>query len=70
MVTKALGLWLFVVGVLWTVGNVWLHLAMTTVTEPVGPLPVYFVRLFIGPAIGFLIRRPAQCDLYSLRIDS
>ena len=50
-ITKALGLWLFAVGVFWTVGFVWFHLSMLTITEPVLPLPLHFVLAVIGPAI-------------------
>ena len=51
MVTKTLGLWLFVVGVFWTFGFVWFHLSMMTITEPVMPLPLHLAVAFAGPAM-------------------
>src|SRR2546427_4527108 len=51
IITKALGLWLFVVGVFWTFGFVWFHLSMMTITEPVLPLPLHLAIAFSGPAV-------------------
>ncbi len=54
MVTKALGLWLFIVALLWAFGFVWLHLTMTGFTEPVLPLPLHFALGFAGPFVLFI----------------
>src|SRR2546430_7931785 len=51
MVTKALGLWLFVVALVWAFGFVWLHLTMTGFTEPVLPLPLHLALGFVGPFV-------------------
>lgn len=49
MVTKALGLWLFIVAFVWAFGFVWLHLTMTGFTDPVLPLPLHLALGFAGP---------------------
>ncbi len=51
MVTKALGLWLFIVALVWAFGFVWLHLTMTGFTEPVLPLPLHLALGFVGPFV-------------------
>jgi hypothetical protein len=49
MVTKALGLLLFIVALIWAFGFVWLHLTMTGFTDPVLPLPLHLALGFAGP---------------------
>src|SRR6266571_242474 len=51
MVTKALALWLFIVGVAWAFGIAWFHLVMSAITDPVLPLPLHFFAGFVGPAV-------------------
>jgi len=51
MVTKALGLWLFIVALLWAFAFVWIHLTMTSMTDIITPLPLYFGLGFGGPLL-------------------
>jgi hypothetical protein len=51
MVTKALGLWLFIVALLWALAFVWIHLTMTSMTAVITPLPLYFGLGFGGPLL-------------------
>jgi hypothetical protein len=51
MATKALGLWLFIVAIVWTFGFVWMHLTMTGFTDTVLPLPLHLALGFAGPFV-------------------
>jgi hypothetical protein len=51
MVTKALGLWLFIVAIVWALAFVWIHLTMTNMTDVITPLPLYFGLGFGGPLL-------------------
>jgi hypothetical protein len=48
MVTKALGLWLLVVALLW---GLWMFLSMTTPVLTALPLPLYYALGFGGPLL-------------------
>jgi len=51
MITKALGLCLFIVAILWAFAFVWIHLTMTSMTDVITPLPFYFGLGFGGPLV-------------------
>jgi hypothetical protein len=67
--TKLLGLWLFVVGLLWTFGFVWFHLSMMTMTEPVLPLPLALAIGFAGPFV-LIVGATLLMALWHTRIGS
>jgi hypothetical protein len=49
--TKALALWLFVVGVIWALVMAWVDLVMTGITDRTVSLPVFLILFFSGPLI-------------------
>jgi len=46
VITKALALWLFIVGVVWALVIAWIDLVMTGFTDRIVPLPVFLVSIF------------------------
>jgi hypothetical protein len=51
MITKALALWLFIVGVVWAFVTAWIDLVMTGFTDRIVSLPVFLISSFSGPLI-------------------
>jgi hypothetical protein len=48
---KPLALLLFVLGTLWALAFAWFHVVMSSITEPVLPLPIHLFVGFMGPAL-------------------
>ena len=51
VMTKALALWLFIVGVVWAFMNAWIDVVMTGITDRIVSFPVFLVTSFSGPLI-------------------
>ena len=51
LIRKALGLWLFIVAIVWAFVTAWIDLVMTGFTDRIVSLPVFLVSAFCGPLI-------------------
>jgi hypothetical protein len=51
VITKALALWLFIVGAVWAFVLAWMDLVMTGITEPIVSLPIFLLIYFSGPLL-------------------
>jgi hypothetical protein len=51
VITKALALWLFVVGIVWAFVTALIDLVMTGFTDRIVSLPVFLISGFSGPLI-------------------
>jgi hypothetical protein len=51
VITKALALWLFIVGLVWAAVTAWTDLVMTGMTDRIVSFPVFLVLYFSAPFI-------------------
>jgi hypothetical protein len=51
VITRALALWLFIVGVIWALVTAWIDLVMTGFTDRIVSFPAFLALYFSGPFV-------------------